>query len=92
MKSRKIIYTSDTKFFLCRGRTEGIGYKLKPEYKLWVLTFRLSLESKSESEVAQSCLTLMQPYGLSSLHKIFQARILEWVVISFSRETSQPRD
>ena len=48
MKSRKIIYTSDTKFFLRRGRTEGIGYKLKPEYKLWVLTFRLSLESKSE--------------------------------------------
>ena len=48
MKSRKIIYTSDTKFFLRRGRTEGIGYKLKPEYKLWFLTFRLSLESKSE--------------------------------------------
>ena len=35
-------------FYVCRGRTEDIGYKLKPEYKLWVLTFRLSLESKSE--------------------------------------------
>ena len=28
----------------------------------------------------------------SSVHGIFQARILEWVAISFSRESSQPRD
>ena len=28
----------------------------------------------------------------SSDHGIFQARILEWVAISFSRESSQPRD
>ena len=28
----------------------------------------------------------------SSVHGIFQARILEWVVISFSRESSRPRD
>ena len=28
----------------------------------------------------------------SSVHGIFQARILEWVAISFSRGTSQPRD
>ena len=28
----------------------------------------------------------------SSVHEIFQARILEWVVISFSRGSSQPRD
>ena len=28
----------------------------------------------------------------SSVHEIFQARILEWVAISFSRESSQPRD
>ena len=27
-----------------------------------------------------------------SFHGIFQARILEWVAISFSRESSQPRD
>ena len=46
--------------------------------------------------VAQSCLTLYDtmdcsPQG-SSLHGILQARILEWVVISFSRGFSQPRD
>ena len=28
----------------------------------------------------------------SSIHRIFQARILEWVAISFSRVSSQPRD
>ena len=36
----------------------------------------------------------LQPHGPpgSSVHGIFQARILEWVAISFSRGTSQPRD
>ena len=51
---------------------------------------------KSESEVAQSCLTLCDPanYSLpgSSVHGIFQARVLEWVDVSFSRGSSQPRD
>ena len=46
----------------------------------------------SESEVAQSCLTLCDPmaYSLpgSSVHGILQARILEWVAISFSRRSS----
>ena len=51
---------------------------------------------KVESEVAQSCLTLCDPkdYRLPgfSIHGIFQARVLEWVAISFSRGSSQPRD
>ena len=46
--------------------------------------------------VTQPCLTLCKqmdcsPPG-SSVHEIFQARILEWVAISFSRGSSQPRD
>ena len=46
--------------------------------------------------VAKSCLTLCDlmdcsPPG-SSVHGIFQARILEWCAISFSRGSSQPRD
>ena len=48
------------------------------------------------SEVAQSCPTLRNPVDCSlpgsSLHGILQARILEWVAISFSRGSSQPRD
>ena len=43
---------------------------------------------ESESEVAQSCPTLcdLMDYSLPgfSVHGIFQARILEWVAISFS--------
>ena len=44
----------------------------------------------------QSCLTLCSPmyWSLpgSSVHEISQARILEWVAISFCRGSSQPRD
>ena len=52
--------------------------------------------TESESEVAQSCSTLCDPMdcGLpgSSVRGILQARVLEWVAISFSRVSSQPRD
>ena len=51
---------------------------------------------ESESEVAQSCPTLWDPMDCSltgfSVHGIFQARMLEWVTISFSRRSSRPRD
>ena len=46
--------------------------------------------------VAKLCLTLLQPHHYSppgsSFHGVSQARILEWVSISFSRGSSQPRD
>ena len=55
-------------------------------YKLW----------KSESEVAQSCLTLCNPmdygYQASPSMGFFQTRILEWVAVPFSKGSSQPRD
>ena len=48
------------------------------------------------SEVAQLCQTLCDPTDCSlpgsSVHGIFQAIVLEWVAISFSRGSSQPRD
>ena len=47
------------------------------------------MKAKSEREVAQSCPTLSDPmdYSLpgSSIHGIFQARVLEWGVIAFSK-------
>ena len=47
-----------------------------------------------ESEVAQSCPTLCNPKDCSlpgsSVHGIFQARVLEWVAISFSRDLPNP--
>ena len=46
--------------------------------------------------LVQSCPTLCNPMDYSppgsSIHGMLQARILEWVAISFSRGSSQPRD
>ena len=46
------------------------------------------MKVKTESEVAQSCPTLRDPmdYSLpgSSIHGVFQARVLEWGAIAFS--------
>ena len=49
------------------------------------------MKVKSEREVAQSCPTLCIPMDCSppgsSIHGIFQARVLEWVAIVFSIHT-----
>ena len=49
------------------------------------------LQVKSESEVSQSCPTLRDPMDCSppgsSVHGIFQARVLEWGAIAFSGDT-----
>ena len=46
------------------------------------------MKVKSESEVAQSCPTLSDPMDCSlpgsSIHGIFQAKVLEWGAIAFS--------
>ena len=46
------------------------------------------MKVKSESEVAQSCLSLSDPMDCSllgsSVHGIFQASVLEWGAIAFS--------
>ena len=51
---------------------------------------------KSESEITQSCPALCDPMDCSlpgsSIHGIFQARVLKWVAISFSRWFSRSRD
>ena len=46
---------------------------------------------KVKVKVVQSCLTLCNPMDYT-VHGILQARILEWVALPFSRESSQPRD
>ena len=47
------------------------------------------MKVKSESEVAQLCPTLSNPMDCSlpgsSVHGIFQARVLEWGAIAFSK-------
>ena len=60
-----------------------VSQKEKHQYSMW-------------SEVTQSCPTLSDPMDCSppgfSIHGIFQAWVLEWVAISFSRGSFQPRD
>ena len=73
------------------GHTEGI-HQLSAEGRETFRYFLFTLWS----EVAQSCVTLCSPMDCSlpgsSIHGIFQARVLEWVAISFSRGSFQPRD
>ena len=59
-----------------------------------VFMFIRSLIKERGSEVTQSCPTLCDPMDCSlpgsSIHGIFQARILEWFAISFSRDHLDP--
>ena len=61
------------------GKNTGVGCHFLLQY----------MKVKSESEVAQSCLTLCDPMDCSlpgsSVHGIFQARVLECVATTFSK-------
>ena len=60
------------------GKNTGVGFHFLLQ----------CMKAKSESEVAQSCPTLSDPMDCSlpgsSIHGIFQARVLEWGAIAFS--------
>ena len=60
------------------GKNAGVGCYFLPQ----------CMKVKSQSEVAQSCLTLSNPMDCSLpgsfIHGIFQARVLEWGAIAFS--------
>ena len=68
------------------GKNTGVGCHFLFQY----------MKMKSESEVTQWCPTLSHTMDCSlpgsSIHGIFQARVLEWVAFSFSRVYSPPRD
>ena len=63
---------------------------------IWFIHFHCCVIWGSECSVAKSCLTLYKPMDCSppgsSVHGIFQAWILEWVAMSFSRGFSWSRD
>ena len=83
-KSRNIVHTQSTCMWPQMNRRFSIS--LIPDYN----------SNKCECSVAQSCPTLRDPRDCSlpgsSVHGVFQARVLEWVAISFSRGFSPPRD
>ena len=65
------------------GKSTGVGCDFLLQHR----------KVESESEVAQSCPTLHDPMDCrppgSSIHGIFQARVLEWVAIAFSDKCQQ---
>ena len=68
------------------GKNTGVGCHFLPQ----------CMKGKRESEVTQSCPTLRDPMVCSlqgsSVHGIFQARVLEWDAIAFSmHHSSQPQ-
>ena len=80
------LFTSSTTSSHSRGTTPPTSFSLSPFVQ------PILLRAKS----LQSCPALCDPMDYSppgsSVHGIFQARILEWIAISSSRGSSRPRD
>ena len=70
---------------LAQLRSSGLGSGLGWIVHMW---FPVGLV---KVKVTQLCLTLCNPIDCI-VHGILQARILQWVAVTFSRESSQPRD
>ena len=89
-KKKKISMESERLDFTC-----FMGYKNDQTNK-FVEKIAISQLASVRAKLLQSCLILCDPMDCSrtgsSVHGIFQARILEWVAISFSRGSSLPRD
>ena len=65
-----------------------LGFSRQEHWSGLPFPFPMHESEKSESEIAQSCPTLSDPMDCSlpgsSVHGIFQARVLEWGAIAFS--------
>ena len=86
--------------------SESQSQKILGHHEFWPLSLPQDTEAKvmvilisdflHACSVTKSCLTLCNPLDCSppgsSVHGISQARILEWVAISFSKGSSPPRD
>ena len=81
---RAVAHVIDENFKYCKSTKWYLWYTWNSVYQF------------SDSEVTQLCPTLCDPMDCSppgsSIHGILQSTILEWVVISFSRGSSWPRD
>ena len=91
----------ELKSWLCPLLTvgSGAGYLVTVSLsvflcKLWVIVVTISEGLRAvRAQSLQSCPTLCDAVDCSSsVHGILQARILEWVAMPSSRESSQPRD
>ena len=73
----------------CSPGTYSVAWVLELSCFKSHLPYLLNKKERQEREVAQSCLTLCNPMDCSppasSVHGIFQVRVLKWVAISFSK-------
>ena len=98
---------SQGKWFAVRDFVSSLSLKSHYLYSFWtyylqniVIFFNLlcilCMRACTHAKLLQLCPTLCDPMDCSppgsSVHGIFQARTLEWVAISSSRGSSQPRD
>ena len=85
----------ESQFFLNQTLHAPLDSKLRG-LRFWIVSCSCSVHYGGGGLVAQSCLTLCNPMDFSppgsSVHGISQARVLEWIAISFFRGSSQPRD
>ena len=92
----KVDLQKQKKIHLDKSKTSVMKLKFLTFGKEWCIAWKRKKERKKEKEVSQLCPTLCNPMDYSlpgfSVHGIFQARVLEWVAISFSRQSSQLRD
>ena len=93
LKQHKTVFMCVCVCVCARAHARGImGRKVYSIYQISIEVCDLRKIKESESEVAQSCPTLCDPTDCSlpgsSIHGIFQARVLEWVAIAFSRGSS----
>ena len=81
------------KFFIAEPPGKPLSF---PDFSKTQTESRMVTVNYCWSDITQSCPTLCNPIDCSlpgsSDHGIFQARVLEWVAISFSGGSSQPRD
>ena len=95
-----MLFVFQSKVSNLRQKTEDSCQQPR-ECAIWEADYLVSVKSSDvcvcvRAGITQSCLTLCDPADCSppgsSVHRILQARILEWVAISFSRGSSRPRD
>ena len=94
-----VSYLASTQIFIFTTHLRSLQFKyfcfriLNFDYPVGHLK---SVFRNGEVKVTQSCPTLWDPMDCSlpgsSVHRTFQVRELEWVAMSFSRGSSQPRD
>ena len=89
------VFSNESAFHIRWPKYWSFSFSISPFNEYSELCVRVS-HSVNVGQCQTKCLTLCHsaycsPPG-SPVHGIFQARMLEWVAIPFSRESSQPKD